>query len=1570
MKTKKKVLAIVLSVAMVMSVFSSMGSGASGMEEAFTETAVSLETETMANSASLAAESLPEETATEAVTEHAEESVTEVATETGAEALTGAGAESSTETGTEISTEPEGTDSGSNTSESETAFEGTETQDGTGKQQNVTELETQEGNPEENTETVEPESSVMTENESEESEHCAGNITNQIVQLKLNLGNAWYQNQNNERIVLEELVGAIDYREIQNNNTVGVDVLYRLNLDGAERTVHTGDWFEITLPDVFSNIRLDAVESYGSESMIDAVEVQIYGNTIKVIFKDIVENREIVGIHGTLHLAFDIMTETLGAEASEYFTDIQEGNTYAIYLPAKTEETEATVNVDFNKIEEVKQQFLAIINTYFAEQLPENVWEDDLYETILGTIQTMDEEILSQCMEQVTVAMETFDGLTEAAAAYFIANEAGLYNVVMNSLAEVLNAVMNGDVNPMSLLPLEEIQANLVLTDEIKTIDDVLRNLRDSNGNEIIIEGAPTVAWKYEKDSVDGNEQYKKYNLGMNEEINLKINEEIPYYTMELIVGKGGQLDSGNKRYIITVYQNEEVSENITISVYTEDEMGVRSEVNPDKAQEVYNSDIEALLEVIGIKADAAKFFEYAIPAHNADSVYYLGINSVAANHPDRNVEVYTFAEYINYLSGGGMPITDKILNQNMERSGSGYAGNYRMPSEIGDLFNEKNGYFVVVEKDIFENETRTTFVGFCVAELKDISYVDSNLFYATDAGKEDVICFSADSINMDELYIDMSAMTATGSGCYEYFHMLKEGYAADTELNCVFKAHGNVYGDEANCYVKKAVVGLYDSLAEADNLPDIKEQLFPVDLNENNPGYKANYDYSKGGVYFTAFFEDGNVWKFNVRVKEYDPKYDENYIKEFTDAPIIGEADPWFRVVGVTDTAGSSLETYVVENGKNINMDTAYGYGYQTILINSSQSEIIPVFEYADSDEVKVTNIFLNGEPYNGGSIQLTGVETNVDFYVEITDTNGKHTKRYPICFVKKNQGPQLYVVNPKGGEVRSVFLTQYFESKHDILIANVGDEPLTDIKVELNATNCKLDDYWFIGGENNNTLAPFDYVSSNTEYGELPNLAKIRLVPDGEGEVNGTLVITAKGQEPIEIKLSGRAVNPEITTVQLKNAVKWVPYSYLVTTDNMYDWNSLDFSVVSGNLPNGMTLDRKTGEIYGAPNEAGEYKFTIQADYSHEEFSSSKKDFTLTVLDNTDEAVFNTSDLNYNIIPDENGDNGYVGEQVSAYDFVITSLDQDELYISAGDYGQFKKLWLNGKVLESGVDYTTEEGSTRITIKSQTLKDNNRGRNTISAEYNIENKRGENLKRTSQNFRIELEKPTNPETERPNEPSTEKPTTSETEKPGEQSTEKPIIPETEKPNEPNKPMNPETEMPGEPDTEQIDETEIEKSDETEDTPSKQNVEETVSCTAYIVDTENRPISNLPLEFHSTPQAATTDSDGKAVFRNIEFGTHSLYVMSENGENITSKTFMLQEGSDIRLNGDTVTAKPGENFMLKVQYADGMLTLLSAEDAAAPETGDPTEPGEMLLLLLLSLGAMMILHRRRQCRC
>ena len=180
---------------------------------------------------------------------------------------------------------------------------------------------------------------------------------------------------------------------------------------------------------------------------------------------------------------------------------------------------------------------------------------------------------------------------------------------------------------------------------------------------------------------------------------------------------------------------------------------------------------------------------------------------------------------------------------------------------------------------------------------------------------------------------------------------------------------------------------------------------------------------------------------------------------------------------------------------GENWNIDTYNDeYGYQTLFLNSSTvdlSQLKPVFS-TSSDENGTTKVYVGSEQKSGESIQDFSKGT-----VQYTASYNNQTPRnYWVTFAKKEAGARLFVNGPSE---REVLLTAQYGNKHDILIANIGDAKLTGLKVELNATHVKLDDYWTVGGDGNDTLAPFTTTEKDysLDYGELANLARIRLLP-----------------------------------------------------------------------------------------------------------------------------------------------------------------------------------------------------------------------------------------------------------------------------------------------------------------------------------------------------------------------------------------------------------------------------------------------------------------------------------------
>lgn len=1125
-------------------------------------------------------------------------------------------------------------------------------------------------------------------------------------------------------------------------------------------------------------------------------------------------------------------------------------------------------------------------------------------------------------------------------------------NIHYNASVQITNILPEeNEIAPMSLLPLEEVNAYLVLSDfteeELKKVplDTILNNLMDVDGNSIAIEDGLTTVWTYFKDENNNIIRDEYHVIDRDETVDMSIFADVKSYRMEMIIGSGQQLDPQNVRYLVKVYVSNSIAEKIELELYTESADGQRTQIIPERK-------ISSLNVQLGIPCETTVF---KVPNHVEKTEYYLGLSSLASEHPHIALDVYTLDEYTKFLMG--MPartLNDRILNQDMQKAGAGYKSTYDTPEDLYDP-NATKSMFVMVYTDTNTGTVMTSSTQILSFFIKqDISYVNGDLFGYENEQMKDLVCYKTDTFDFDDLKIDLDSGSVTGSGVQGLYYMLDKGYPADGEYYLALNAHGVDYGDEANRYVVKAVEGLYSSLEEAANAKDIKESLLPVDKTKLPYGYKANYSNQNGGKQFTVFFEDGTVFRFDVRTVAYDPKYDEDYMESFTEAPIVGAKDPWFHVNGVQNAEGESLKCYIVENGKEINMDTMYGYGYQMVFINDPKADltnIIPTFDVTDKDRVRIAHV--NDKEYKEGTA-IDCSDGPVKFTAQIKDKDGvEHPKNYYVTFIKKEKGPKLYVAGPLDPEIRSVFLDEYFEYKHDILIANLGDAPLTGLRVELDATNVKLDDYWTVGGEKNNTLAEFDTTVTDKEYGELPNLAKIRLLPDGEegGEIEGTLKIFEDHMdEPVVINLSGRAQNPKITTTELDEGVRYVPYSHLVSTNNMYDWTNVEFKL-DGTLPDGLEFISTTGEIYGVPQEAGTFTFTVTAAFTSDtyDFEDSVQEFVLNIKDNTNTNVYEATDENYELLDT-------IGTDAGGYDFVLTSNEDgtfdDEVFRSNGEFSNFDvesigAVYLDGKELVRDQDYTAESGSTKITVRSQVFENikNQTGEHTIAAEFRENGDRNNKLKRTAQNFRLEIRSTgenENPSiTETPDEPSiTGMP-------------DNPSI--TGTPDEPS--------ITGMPDNPMI--TGVPDDLENTDNSDTNISDKYVNCNLYFVDENEKPMKNWIVELQSDTKISNTDTNGCVRFMKVDFGKHEICLKKSNGDIVAIKEFSIREGDALNLSGNTITAKNGTTFTLQITYGNGELKLQSVTDKDAPRTGDNSTLGTWLFMMMSALIVVVIFAKR-----
>ena len=930
-----------------------------------------------------------------------------------------------------------------------------------------------------------------------------------------------------------------------------------------------------------------------------------------------------------------------------------------------------------------------------------------------------------------------------------------LLSYLLTVMVIVTAITSTGVVAHASMLPLEEVKAYLVLSGYSKedlsamSVDKMIDMLEDSDGNKIEIADDATTVWKYIKDKDDGIEVYEAHTIGMDSEdnkINLYPGDDVDTFQFEIIIGKDGQLNNANRRYIVTAYISDEFKETLDIELYDRSN-GNNSKIEPiqsDLSTSTYSvtamdgSTISAELFMYG------KTFKEGFSANNT----YINITSEMSKNPNVKAEIYEWNQYKENLKcekNVYSPITSKVLNQDMSSTANGLL--------ISDLnLSDYNTLIFVVfyysgDKLIDAKVIGTLFAAGYIAPTGEMYSKDDN-------GK--VI-----NVTNSVSHYDYSNTGAYGIQCE-----LSNGYAVDGKYNFKLNIQGTgQINQNFNEIAEKAVVGHYNSLNEAIDQKDIKSEL----LTES--GYTANY--SGDGVDFTVFFpsgtfSDGNVKKFTVNVIEY-----QNSWIEYTDKPIIGQKDPWFNVTGAIDGNGKEYSVdkgnaYVVENGKNINMDTYYGYGYQTVFIKDDSnsdvdlSNMKPIFNYTDENRLYAVS------EDTGDKVDETHTrdfaEANQQ-YTLVFDDNENQKRNYWITYKKlNNNGPELYVLGP---QEREVIFDDYFGDKHDILIANVGNAPLTNLSVELrNAENVKLDGYWTVGGKNNDTLAAFSTTSKTTQYGELPNMGKIRLVPDGNGEVKGTVVIKAgevgKEQEVV-ISLNGTVKTPEIITDNLSDAVKYVPYQYIIATDNIHDNIREEFEIVEGEqaLPKGLVFNKKTGEISGVPQvpdnnaEYEDYEFTIKVNYFNEgeteSFDSVSKKFKLRVNSNTNDNVYNASDEGYTI-------KEHIGAKTgNSHEFVLENIEEDQLFVSNGSYGEFVDLWLNGEKLEEGVDYDSESGSTKITIKSQTFenKADKDGTNTIAMEFRNDDNE---VNRTAQNFNIKKQSNTDKDKDKANKEAADK--------------------------------------------------------------------------------------------------------------------------------------------------------------------------------------------------------------------
>lgn len=848
-----------------------------------------------------------------------------------------------------------------------------------------------------------------------------------------------------------------------------------------------------------------------------------------------------------------------------------------------------------------------------------------------------------------------------------------------------------GGISELSLLPLTEkyltvdlraftpAELTMVSLDSIFTGNDTLQN-------------TDKVAWAYN----DAKENYTISDAGSI--LDLSRNTTSSSTSWQMIVGDANQLTPDNTRYIITANLTPS-KEWLQPTIYMQDSAGNRRQVSALNYS-YHDSDPDSMF-----------FRELSINIPRSETKYGTPYVSLAINRSAfgssqiDHFKVYEGRYNTAAEAAAGRDITAQICNTSMGQKDAGYTAQLQWGQLSEDItivaFNKAGQVIGCLPVWLYLYMSE--------------SYINSSINMKTVSGWDYVCDTSSTS------YVD---------GCVYETKTLYKGYAANNKYYLTMDYYK--LGVDSSSGVTAAYVGQYASIAEATSkgAVNIKDVLFDKSIYSGG-GYEA--DYSQG-VYFTVFIgADGTVGQ---EVCRQCIKTEEGTREKAS--TLYNGTSVWFT--GLNDSAGNLMDSYITSPE-----DDSYSENnYITILVdeNTDLTKLAPIFNTssgvvlytAGNSAPEVSGISVHD--FSKGPVQYTA-----------SSEDKENQRNYWLQIVKRVNGTgKLYInsladrdaeTNEKSGVIyskREMMLDGFHDYKHDILLINSGTNVIPGLSVELASDTVQLDEYWTLNGAKE--LAGFTTLTKTQSNGELPNLAKVRLkVKDGvaEGtEISGTVTVKSAGTALIVLTLSGTVGDPCIVTDVIPEAVKYVPYGTMIQNNNKYSWNRVSYRLIGGSLPGGMRVE-PNGEIYGVPTEQGEFTFSVEMQNSNYEFKSSVKDFTLSVLENTDANVDRATDTGYDLLQ-------------RVQDIYLNMLGSGELtedsrtMVSQGVYGEFVDIYLDGEKLVSGTDYKSESGSTRITIYDQTFqtKGGSVGTHTLGVEFRNGTGEVKELKRAAQNYKV----------------------------------------------------------------------------------------------------------------------------------------------------------------------------------------------------------------------------------------
>ena len=1084
----------------------------------------------------------------------------------------------------------------------------------------------------------------------------------------------------------------------------------------------------------------------------------------------------------------------------------------------------------------------------------------------------------------------------------------------------------DGDgVQEMSLIPLKHVSLGRISLEgysplelTMVKVNAIINKSNDTNRDTVDISDSTKVAWKYEGDNNDF------YTLtAMNDTIDLSHRTSSGVCYWELVVGDGDQLNPDNIRYTlpIGVTDSEKWLEPV---VYVEDEIHKRLAVDLTYSYKSGESDYcyRDTYEITekGIQRDLIT----KIPLYAENT--YVSFNmqkGLFTNSEINSVKIlegtYRTKESVS-AALSGKDITSKIMCSNMNTVSAGYKlphskdNDSQVEDELAltmvgyDAQGNVKGILPFTWKITQKNTTKLTL------ELCEKGTTNSVL-YSYGNGSSGRIHY----ISEEDKYKDK------GSSWLDF--RLADKYSVEGTYTFTME-----YSDTSSLGTDIVAVypGKYATIeaAQAAGAENIKDKIVgekgQVQGYDVSFGRKVSYDGSEDAYsdsIITIFVgQKANPTAYVFRFLTFHSSNSGNTLSSACE----------LRFVGLKDSSGKELPTYAMRQ-----QDDSYEKNnYITYLVDENfdlNQKYAPVFTSSAKSTVYAAGSSskeVSGETlhsFANGALQYTVYAedgTSQNYWLQVKKADSSYGQLYINSLADANANTRME--NGVVYSTREVMLDKYYDYVHNICLVNIGKADIPELSAELSSDTVELDPYWTLNGKQ--SLSAMGTIDSTFYWGELPNLAKVRLrakegVKDGT-EISGTLTIKSAGKVLMVLNLTGMVGDPCITTESIPDAVKYVPYGTAIQNSNKYKWITVKYSHEGGNLPAGMVI-KENGELYGTPQETGTFHFTVKAEFTAHgrsvDFDDKTADFTLTVKDNTNDNVYNESDIADGYILETS-----IGNETSAgsHDFYLPEIT-DSLFVSKGIYPNFVDLWLNGEKLVRGVDYDAASGSTRITISAQTLQNKalKTGVNTIAAEFRDggaanfakDNDPKNALKRTAQNFRL-------------------------------------------------------------------DKTDADggngggghshgSSDDGDDAGSGAGKGVTIS--GYLVDGSGNPISGMTVELHSTPRTTVTAQNGFFRFTNVEFGQHELFAKDSDGNILASKKFELRSGKTVGFAGNVLSAPAGSAVVMTVKVADGNMTFSNVR-RGNPQTGDHANTAMWLLLMAGScavLAGLAAYRKRRSAR-